>query len=1738
MNLRVTHQGYAYQDLITGIALVDLLLGTAVRITVDTKGFQGDRFDDLTITYRSGRRVRIQIKHTAQDRELAKATFSADGRSLKLNKLFDSLLQDLAQEPRTTYRVVVRDGGPDEDLATVLKPVKVADDPGDPLLGVATHKYKFYPQLLRESAPWKNLVAHLTDDQLEAACECLTVDTDAPASTLDFVSPGPAERVLLRRVIEELGAGRTPNAHIAPEHAARALAYAATRARAIDGNVARERISPQLGLTIDFGAVAEGHPIETTVAVARDGAATEVRTHIDAIAPVGGRVVLTGEPGVGKSWLCEQLADTYRKAGWTVARHHCWLGASDIDRDERVLTQVVIGSLLRQLEMAVPEATVDLRPRFAATPEALVAALQACRATHPQQNVLLIIDGLDHVDRVLGGRTNGQADPSHLLVDQLADITLVPGVCMLISSQPGPHLENANPATDVPVQMPRMSSDELRALANNHGLLDGFAEDGALDAEGKRRIVDLLDNRSGGNPLYATYLCRFATRVSPLDTDDATTVTASDVVHRLTLVPDSALDVDAYYTYLLGSMTDAQQYAIGMLALCDFAMSADELGEVLPQVKPLLTPALRTLAPVLKSQPGLGGLRIHHESFSRHILRDKDELWVGSIRGSLAAWLDARGFFSDARAFRHLPELLAHLDRYDELKELIQPGFVAESIRAFQPPGALQHVVGVVARESAARLDWATLIVCVETRKSIDTYEGESLSDSIIEYADVVVSILGADAVAERLVYEGRPTFPPRWGLRICRALDAAGVAAPWAAYIEARNREAELERTTYSSDRDGTLQLARQLGALRVRAQRGEIRPALPDRLAEHFERDHDASLRDLTEVFATGLPAAFMQNVAAAMTDPDKAAEVYLTLADLAAAGAPGFEDQTHLAREAWTRAPTFDVTGYLRHGIPANDILKGLGTSDLEADIQAATDKVLAGPTADNDTVSWWLALLSLVHAIDRTIPLKLTSHIEGVGFYRAWMRYTVATVGIADDVAAGIITPKAASSVVLVALADLAAAAKPFTGEPRACDLYSIHPLIHETVENAVIVVQPDDLEAVLGHLIAIGDGTTTSTMGLPENGPLATNDLLAILARVADHIGVEAIHAVMKVIRERRVDTHTQYSVTAGFELAIARICCAARAKDEAAECWRRACLLLAGYGGHKDPTISEIIDSIEDLATVDLDIARASLAKLVDLTYLVRQHTDGRDTSHFVHSWWEKTADIDPTAAAIDGADTLLAELGFEDARAHTAHRHLLENQLETADPVVLMALRLTVGTSWRRPNSDLKLLNRLHRDVGVSPQTDALLAITVNNIAASYDDQAMMYSGEQPTSVVTPELVDAIVRLGGPEFDIRTPRVEEEPKRLFDWGPDPKSDPTETQQRLVNDQRPIIPGGRAGVVFAARDYELKQYRDDAEASRWNVDALANAIGWRIIEATLRDGAEAGIELIDDVAREISRYSSNNEVFAVIGEGLAVRCDDTSDALKAVASYCLTLAYIRIRAGGGLRTFAGREQTNLWTTAHDLDPATAEQTLAAAVEHTVGTDAQHTYGVTQAVVAALAATPAEAPGGTAVDCWDAALTVIQHRLPGRAERSGHVYRPTATPDRLGDLDVAMATLALATISQPMRTDLRQTLLATSLLVTCRPAVGQAALVHILRATLDAGRITWLLDVVLTCLPSGALNDEMTAELRRLAATDWLSVRSLAARILEVHARPVPSPPATDPAGKIRAAFHDLFTEHE
>jgi hypothetical protein len=53
---------------------------------------------------------------------------------------------------------------------------------------------------------------------------------------------------------------------------------------------------------------------------------------------------------------------------------------------------------------------------------------------------------------------------------------------------------------------------------------------------------------------------------------------------------------------------------------------------------------------------------------------------------------------------------------------------------------------------------------------------------------------------------------------------------------------------------------------------------------------------------------------------------------------------------------------------------------------------------------------------------------------------------------------------------------------------------------------------------------------------------------------------------------------------------------------------------------------------------------------------------------------------------------------------------------------------------------------------------------------------------------------------------------------------------------------------------------------------------------------------------------------------------------------------------------------------------------------------------------------------------------------------------------------------------------------------------------------------------------------------MGSTLTALARADSLSVRAMAAEILACHGLPVPSPPATEPAAKVRLAFSQYIQE--
>ncbi|MFE9132150.1 AAA family ATPase [Streptomyces sp. NPDC007148] len=1732
MGLRPTHLGYAYQDLLTALRLVDLAVGRAKSVLVDTKLFTKDRFDDITCEWSTGSRERLQIKHTDHDRALSVESFTKDSRSLRLDLLFSSMDHDLTSSPGASHRLVVRDREPeDPDLTRVLRPVSASTDPGPALHGLSSKRFRFDAAALRAHAPWKEMLAETSDDLLDRACASLVVDTNLPACSLNIREPGPAEAALLHRVTEELGAGRPPNRHRTPEEVALALIETAKAARSRAGKVTVEDLLPRLSLEVDFGAVREGHPVDRATEVSRHPVLTRVVAAVQDTAQQGGVVVVTGAPGIGKSWLCEQLGDALRET-WLAVRHHCWLGAADVDREQRVLTEVVIGSLLKQLDAAVPEALAQLRPRFAATPETLTAAVTAARSLAPDRPLALIVDGIDHVSRVLGYSTGSAfrapADPAAHLVADLAGLELPPGVVLVLASQPGPHLEAVGVGASR-LTVPPLNRVELHALADRLGVLSALTSSTAGPEPGPagraEAAVALIEERSRGNALYATYLCRQA--VGPAPGLGAGPVPENgDPLERLRAVPSSAHDLDDYYAYLLDGLTVGQRSAVSMLAVCDFAVTADELAEIFPLPGVQLGTALTSVAPIVAQQPGIGGLKIHHESFSRFIRRiDGDHGWVDQVRARAAEWLSQRGFFTDPRAFRHLPELLAALGRDNELALLIGPDFLSRAIAGLQPPQAVVHTLTVAAGRAAARNDWPTLVRCIELSRARATYEDEGLPGSLVPYADVLVALSGADRVAASLMYEGAPAMSARWGLQLCAAVDRAGHAAPWEAYLTAWDEVRDGERVHYGSENDELVFLAELRGRIRLPGRTADdpepeqVPRTLARRVARFLDQEALTSPERALGVLLDCLGFVPLLESVEYVDRPDRRTALLLHLADARDSAGGALPSARMLAAAAWASGRC-DPRRLLHHGLTAADLAEEVFPRDIPTVLTEATREVLTEHASSlSGPVSTWLALLAVAHAVDPQAPVRLLPLLNGDGFYRAWLRFTLATVGLHRDVEAGSLPAETASATVRVALEQLAQHAHPFTGRPRACDLAGIHRLVRQVLHDAVALLRGNDVALGIASLQAVSEGTTTSLMGMAGTGPLITTELLSLLAGSVGQAGSDVVHTLMRTLRAAQAERRSLYAEDADFELEMARVSLACDDPHEAQHCWERAARYMGAYGGHKDITIEELLDPLPQLMQADPVQAQARLARTQPLVYLVADCTDGRGTAGTPQEWWRFLARLDPRAAAQLGARVLLTEPGLPDGQVDAAHRQLLATQSDTADPVVLAALRIASGSDGRSIQQDIALLTRLADLPGDdAAQTSRLLPVLANAISSTYDDQTLIAASQGAADAPASALRTAAQRCGGEGGPPWAPRPVPDNTSRDWWGPD-KRPATDTY--LHAQQRPTLSEGAAGALAAVRDRSSKAY-DAPLGPRWSRDALANAVGWRLLEIIDSQGADAAAQLLHRIADEMNA-SNPLELLADLAVGLDLRQDIDPGVFGPLAATAGMLAYTKMRGSGGWRSFAGNDRLDLWQQAHAADPATAAHNLADQVAQAIAEASySRTIGVSLALVSAFAVQPPHAspPAVDALACWDAAYDVIAHRLPGRARLGPGAYHPVPEQATQYDINTALCELALATIVLPERGDKRRALTAATVLLASRPGQAQAALAHVLSFDLGAGPLTWLLTVLHSHLPDGPLDAALLEQLVTLCGSDMLSVRAEASAILARAGHQAPSPAAT------------------
>ena len=1663
---------------------------------------------------------------------------------LRLNRLISSAVADRdgpgIGATQLSFRVVLRDTVPtDANLLAALS--AAVSDPGPFVRGMNSVRLRFCPDALWEAAaqtpperptgsvPFAFL--RFGPDAVERRtldwfCRHLVVELNAPAASLDLTRPGAAEHLLLKRVRDEVGAGMYPNEHRTEVDVAVALIGCARAARNGTITVTASELLRRTQLRVDFGAVARRHPVDSSTEVLRPPTVSALAQEVTRAVAEGKAVLLVGPPGQGKSWICKQVVTDLLVRNWLVAEHYCYLGDADTERNARVHAESVLGSLLARITEADPQLASEQRPRFAANEQAVERAVAAALAKEPHRNVALVVDGIDHVTRVVGG--NASVDPSFALAQVLAALRLPKGSALIVLSQPGGHLKPLKDAGAVAVPIRGLTDCELRELAVHMRVIDkqsacppSNSAPLEFDHPAAGEFVDALCARSSGNALYATYLCREVLRSAATAADPAATVRS---------LPPFDGTLRTYYEHIQTSLGPRATWVADVIALTDFPVSRRELKEISPESAHHVDEAVEVLRPVLSENAAQGGVRIYHESFARFLREPYRDCPVArtALLDKIIVWLEKQGMFDDSRTFGHLLRTLSLAGYHKKVVDSVDRDFVVESIAHGFPASS---IIGnlAIAIDSAGRIgQWPAIVRYVEMSRSADTYEYERFESTIVKFADVMGSLLNEDTLASRLLHDGRPTVPARSGLQVCATLDARGAVPPWSEYLLAYVREAADDSTHYGVDSDTAVLASLMRAWLRLasleRSQWSDslsqspflnTRGAVDAELFEPVNWDRFATWVDENPLDPADVVDAVLGTfgLSAVVGLIEKVAHpgIYcMALAQLADSGS--ISDSHHDAlfwamKTAANGAPAGSVFRLIELGVNPS-VIDPSPIKDARGRLEQLTRNAQDGVTYFETTgVVQWTDACAVAARNDLIGLAAAEALLEGPGWYTCWLRFVIALV-LAE---AGPVHERSQAG--LKALRILTEVKHPFLGDPRACDLYSIHGLIRQTIWRAVRLLDDGVWKEGIDLLNCVSDATTTSLQG-EMGGPLPRDELL--------ELAVDTAPPSQKVVVQALVDAEIEkggggryYSDLAWYRLFAARLALKMGDTTEARRHWKHACRLLTAYGVRKDATIYELLDSLPTLVSLDAARGRVAVAKLQSVCDRIPQHTDGKGTWHAPKRWWRLLAAADPCAAANLITPSLLGTCNNPDRLLHGVRSDLWRAWHHRADPVVAGALRLTLEEPLDK--SDPPALDLLANECDGSGRD--LPSRLLVFLLARIDERPFRYSDSDSDELLSRDW-KRVEALNAISARVAAPGIAPLPRS----GDQRKDEPTTfagARQsppvvHLSEDSTPMFPPGVDGLTFGIRAWRNRSYNEARPG--WAVDRFANALGYRILELT-DIGPESEAETVLRSIADALQFDDRSGLLKVLAEGLE------RHGRFRLAAMAYVLTWTRSRGGGGWLTFGGYSEIESLQRAASLDRVLVLSTVADEVERAL-VRGFGSLGLTQALVFGFAKGGIDEFGSLPFDIWDEAFAVIAERVPRVAaiDDPDDVYVPP-DPDRgdqlLGNIDAAFAAMVLAGLAHPGREQKRRTLVAVQLLLDHCPTSVAPAFASALSSLSDPATLTWLLRVIEIAGDRAApIVTASRSALIDLAQGHWLTVRALARRLLSGD--DVPPIPYDDP----------------
>ena len=640
-------------------------------------------------------------------------------------------------------------------------------------------------------------------------------------------------------------------------------------------------------------------------------------------------------------------------------------------------------------------------------------------------------------------------------------------------------------------------------------------------------------------------------------------------------IPDYDISLSRYYSYLYTKVRNNR--TVNALCGADFYLSLNDLMEITGDGE-FVEQDISVLHPLLIENIMSGGFSIYHESFRRFVLaslKDKKVDLEKNVYGILADWLLKKPFFEFDKSFYYLTELLYKTKRDDENAALIEKEFVLNSVSEGYSRKRIRMNLNCIIRSAGRTRNLVALVTAGELLAMLDDMnEFDSTGE---EYFQAICDIKGATKLNQLMQIDGKPTFDRDTGRLACYISSKAGITPWWELYIDTDAKQYTIDNFKYY-----------------VRYHLDEQGVSIIPKLMEAIENEKASIRNQCIEITYEEL-------------------QDYIEYDEIAS-----IAEEKQLIH--WKNYLSYIETGYY----PQSDVSFEVTIGNWE--------KIKKLRMPGEKDIRIFKELFSQVYYLakqgDRKAIEAIIADSENINWFYNWIIYSIKMAELCAHTAQ--MDAKTICELAITNLELLLQDTEVFKGEPRTCDLYFLQNELTKSYEQAVELIAQNgtvkDLEKALGILERLDDETGTSfdhSMG----GPLTDAEFLKLISRFLTIDNYEIVKPYLLRTQEK-IEQNEVYDCIAAAKLRFVSLISKYN-QSEALEYYDICTHYLVAYGYHKDIILEQIMDSFKIFFESVAGNPEAERDTITKMTIALWNHTDGRETKHFLNRWFDKLLKTD-----------------------------------------------------------------------------------------------------------------------------------------------------------------------------------------------------------------------------------------------------------------------------------------------------------------------------------------------------------------------------------------------------------------------------------------------------------------------------------------------------------------------------